>query len=75
MNWVNMTKLSKLVSVAIEAFRQYPAVHKYVALAHKAKENIDEAKKTMSRAILYEYHWDKGSMQKNKELLQELNSV
>ena len=62
-------------NIAIEAFRQCPGVHKYVALSHKAKGDIDEAKKTMSRAILYETHWDKDNMQQNKELLQELNSV
>ena len=62
-------------SVATKEFRQFPGVHKYVALAHKAKGNIDEAKKTMSRAILYEYQWNKDNLQKNKELLQELNNM
>ena len=62
-------------NVAIKAFRQYHGVHKYVALAHKAKGDIDEAKKTMSRAVLYEEHWNKDNMQKNEELLQELNNM
>ena len=62
-------------SAGIKEFRQYPGVHKYVALSHKAKGNIDEAKKTISRAILYEKHWNKDNMQKNKELLQELNNM
>ena len=62
-------------SVAIKKFRQYPGVHKYVALSQKAKGNIDEAKKTMSRAILYEEHWDKDNMQKNKEILKDLNNL
>ena len=62
-------------NVKIKKFRHSPGVHKYVALAHKAKGNIDEAKKTMSRAILYEYHWNKDNMQKNKELLKELNNL
>ena len=62
-------------NIAIEAFRQCPGVHKYVALSQKAKGDIDEAKKTMSRAILYETHFDKDNMQKNKELLQEMNNL
>ena len=62
-------------SVAIENCRQYPGVHKYVALAHKAKGNIDEAKKTMSRAILYEEHMNNDNLQMNKELLLELNNM
>ena len=68
-------KAIEIGSIAIEAFRQCPGVHKYVALSQKAKGDIDEAKKTMSRAILYETHWDKDNMQKNKELLQELNNM
>ena len=65
----------KIGSVAMKEFRQCPGVHKCAALAHKAKGDIDEAKKTMSRAILYETHWDKDNMQKNKELLLELNNM
>ena len=49
--------------------RARPGVHKYVALSQKALGNIDEAKKTVSRAILYEDHWDKVIMQENKQLL------
>ena len=33
--------------------RTFPGVHKYVALALKAQGNIYEAKKPISRAILY----------------------
>ena len=62
-------------NVAIETFRQCPGVHKYGALSHKAKGDIDEAKKTISRAILYEEHWDEDNLQTNKELLQELNNM
>ena len=65
----------KIGSVAIKVSRQCPGVHKCAALAHKANGDIDEAKQTMSRAILYESHWDKDNMQKNKELLQELNNM
>ena len=62
-------------NVAIEEDRQFAGVHKYVALSLKAKGDIDEAKRTISRAILYEEHWDKDNLQKNKELLRELNSM
>ena len=62
-------------SVAIKEFRHFPGVHKYVALSQKAKGDIDEAKKTISRAILYEEHWDEDNLQTNKELLQELNNM
>ena len=58
-----------------EMMRSRPGVHKYVALSQKAKGNIDEAKKTVSRAILYEKHWDKVNMQENKQLLRELNNL
>ena len=60
-------------SVAMKEFRQCPGVHKYVALSQKAKGDIDEAKKIMSRAILYEYHWDEDNLQKNKQILRELS--
>ena len=60
-------------SVAMKEFRQCPGVHKYVALSQKAKGDIDEAKKIMSRAILCEYHWDEDNLQKNKQILRELS--
>ena len=61
--------------LAIELNRSRPGVHKYVALSQKANGDIDAAAKTMSRAILYEEHWDKDNIQKNKELLRELNNL
>ena len=65
----------KVGNVAFEKFRFIPGVHKYVALAQKAKGDIDDAKKTMSRAILYEMHWDKDNLQKNRQILRELSSL
>jgi tetratricopeptide (TPR) repeat protein len=62
-------------NTAIEKNRSCPGVHKYVALSRKANGDIDEAKKTMARAILYEEHWDKDNLQKNKQLLRELNNI
>ena len=61
--------------LAIELNRSLPGVHKYVALSQKAKGDIDEAKQTMSRAILYEKYWDKDNIQKNKHILKDLNSL
>ena len=61
--------------LAIELNRSLPVVHKYVALSHKAMGDIDAAAKTMSRAILYETHWDTDNLQKNKQLLRELNNL
>jgi tetratricopeptide (TPR) repeat protein len=55
--------------------RYWPGFHKYIALSQKAKGNIDEAKKIITRAILYEEHWDKGNLQKNKQILRELNGM
>ena len=62
-------------STAIEKARHQPGVHKYVVLSQKAMGDIEDAKRTMSKAILYEFHWDKDNMQKNKELLWELNNL
>ena len=62
-------------NTAILLNRSCDGVHRYVALSQKALGDIDEAKKTMSRAILYEEHWEKDNMQKNKELLRELNNL
>ena len=60
-------------NIAFEIFRFIPGVHKYVALAQKAKGDIDDAKETISMAILYEKHWDKENLQKNKQILRELS--
>ena len=62
-------------SLGIEVNRIHSGVHKYVALSQKAKGDIDNAKKTISRAILYEKHWDRDNLQKNKHILKELNDL
>ena len=62
-------------NVAIKVNRSRPGVHKYVALSQKSLGDIDAAAKTVSRAILYEEHWDADNLQKNKELLWELNNL
>ena len=68
-------KAVELGNKAIEKLRCETGVHKYVALSQKAKGDIDGAKLTMSRAILYEYHWDKDNLQMNKQLLRELKEL
>ena len=62
-------------NMGIKLNRSRPGVHKYVALSQKVNGDIDEAKKTMAQAILYERHWDKDNLQKNEELLRELNNI
>ena len=62
-------------NMAIEVNRSLPGKHKYVALSQKANGDIDAAAKTMSKAILYEEHWDTDNLQKNKQLLRELNNL
>ena len=66
-------KMGKEVGIGMA--RYWPGIHKYVALSQKAKGDIDGAKLTMSQAILYEYHWDKDNLQKNKQILMELNNL
>ena len=68
-------KAIKSGNLAIKYTRQVPGVHKYLALTQKAKGDIDGAKKTISRAILYEMHWDKDNLRQNKQLLRELNEI
>ena len=57
---------------AIEMNRHFPGVHKYVALAHKAKGELARAVETMNRAVLYETPWDEGNVEKAMKLFEEL---
>ena len=68
-------KAIEVGKLAIEDARIRPGVHKYVALSQKAQGDIDNAKQTITRAILHEYHWDEKNLQKNKQILRELNSL
>ena len=65
----------KVGSDAIETCRYHAGVHKYVALAQKALGDIDGARKTISRAILHEEHWDKDNLRENKNILKGLNNL
>ena len=68
-------KAIKLGNETIEANRICSGVHKYVALSQKAQGDIEEAKKTISRAILYEEHWNKDNLRQNKDILKELSNL
>ena len=57
---------------AIEMNRQFPGVHKYVALSHKRKGNLEEAQTVMNRAVLYETPWDDSNRQQNYDLWKDL---
>lgn len=60
---------------AIQISRHFSGNHRYVAMAHRAKGDIEGARKAISRGILYEQRFDEGNMQLNKQFLNELNSV
>ena len=47
-----------MFDAAIEMNRHYPGVHKYKALAHQQKGELDLAIATMNQAALYETPWD-----------------
>jgi len=49
--------------------RHWSGVHKYAALSHMAKGNMEEARKTIIRAILYEEHWNTDNLEENKRVL------
>jgi len=55
-------------SCALEMNRHYVGVHKYVALAHKAKGNLEEAQRTMNRAVLFETPWDEDNRRTQTQL-------
>ena len=65
----------KMGKLAIMQNRELPGVHKYVALSHKAQGNVEEAKQLISRAILYEEHWNKDNLRQNKQVLKELSNL
>jgi len=58
---------------AVGMIRDEPGIHKYVALAQKAKGDIDAAKTTISQAILYEQDWHFENTKQNKQILRQLH--
>jgi len=62
-------------TIAVSRCRDFPGAHRYLALAQKAIGDIDAAKRTMSRAILYEQKWNDGvNLQQNKQILRDLRN-
>jgi len=59
---------------AIEMNRHFQKVHKYVALAQKAKGEHSDAVATITRAVLYEAPWDEENIKANKALLLNLQN-
>ena len=61
--------------IALDTSRNLPGVHKYIALSQRELGKIEDARQTISRAILYEHHWDKENLKENRKILRELNSL
>jgi tetratricopeptide (TPR) repeat protein len=57
---------------AIEMNRGFPGVHKYKALAEKARGDLDAAIATMNRAVLYETPWDDDNRRRALVMYDEL---
>jgi tetratricopeptide (TPR) repeat protein len=56
---------------ALAMYRQHPGGHKLVALSQLALGQVEAARTTMRRGIVYEDPWDDENRQKNIEFLQE----
>jgi tetratricopeptide (TPR) repeat protein len=59
-------------SAAIEMNPHFPGVYKFKALSQRAKGELDEAVKTMTRAVLYETPWDDDNKAQALRLYDEL---
>ena len=75
--YTKLGKYDELVSLDKQlhwgrSFRIAEGVHKYTALSQKAKGDIDAARRTMSRAILYEAPWSKENKARNLKILSDL---
>jgi len=55
--------------------RNFPEVHKYLALSQKASGNLDAAIRTMGRAIHYEEPWDKSLKAMNLRVYEEFKEA
>ncbi|KAL3942012.1 MAG: hypothetical protein SGBAC_003724 [Bacillariaceae sp.] len=56
----------------LEMNRHFPFCHKYIALSHKAMGNMDAAKATMARALVYEAPWDDQHHEQVLQLYREI---
>jgi len=60
-------------TMALEMNRHFPQVHRYVALAQRAKGDHVMAIKTLKAAVLYEAPWCDETIRSNKDLLREIS--
>ncbi len=60
--------------LALHMNRHYAGVHEYIAKANKAKGNMEEAQRTMQRAVLYETPWDTKNIEKQLALLEKITA-
>ncbi|CAJ1960334.1 unnamed protein product [Cylindrotheca closterium] len=58
--------------VVLEMNRHFPFCHKYIALSQKAMGDMDAAKVTMARALVYEAPWDDQHHEQVLELYREI---
>ena len=56
----------------LEMNKHFPQANKYIALAQKATRDIESARATLTRAILYEAPWDDDHLDKNRKLLRDI---
>jgi tetratricopeptide (TPR) repeat protein len=61
-------------SAAIEMNPHFPGVYKFKALSQRAMGELDEAVKTMTRAVLYETPWDDDNKAEALRLYDELTT-
>ena len=57
---------------ALQMNRHFPFVHQYIALAQKAMGDLQAAKETMARALIYEAPWDDQHYERVLELYREI---
>ena len=60
--------------LALHMNRHYAGVHEYIAKANKAKGNMEEAQRTMQRAVLYETPWDTKNIENQLALLEKITA-
>mmetsp|Transcript_11697 Transcript_11697/g.19214 ORF Transcript_11697/g.19214 Transcript_11697/m.19214 type:complete len:354 (+) Transcript_11697:3-1064(+) len=59
---------------AVDMNRHYDGVYKHIALAHRAKGDLDAAVRTMKQAVRYETPWDAKNVENCRALLTQLES-
>lgn len=60
-------------TMALEMNRHFPQVHRYIALAQRAKGDHTKAVTTLKHAVLYEAPWCDETIESNKDLLRQIS--